>query len=312
MLREGDIEEKTAEYLVTNDVRASRFYTLPKTHKAKDEKGHLKIRPVIWGNGSPIERLSEFVDFFINPEMQKLDSFIKYTRDFLKVIYSINQKGPLDSKVAMFTIDVKAMFPNIPQHLGIEGARRALKTRLTKIPSTENLIECIRICLEENHFEFYNEFYTLIHGGTSIGPKMAPAYACLGMGLVEEKLWEESTVKPTEWCRFIDDIWGLWPHGKDSFISFMQILNNLYPNESEFSYVFDYKTITFLDVCIKRTGQGYLDNDLYVKPSFKNLYLHYDSYHSRHTLDRLWSGFTYQIHLLIGKGSSKKFRDFRT
>lgn len=47
---------------------------------------------------------------------------------------------------------------------------------------------------------------------------MAPAYVCLGMGLVEEKLWEECTLKQTEWCRFIDDIWGLWPHGIDSFI----------------------------------------------------------------------------------------------
>ncbi|KAJ8027444.1 hypothetical protein HOLleu_32589 [Holothuria leucospilota] len=110
------------------------------------------------------------------------------------------------------------------------------------------------------------------------------------MGLVEDKLWEECTVKPTERCRFIHDNWGLWPHGKDSFISFMQILNNLYPNELEFTYVFDYKTITFLDVCIKRTGQGYLDTDLYVKPSFKNLYLHYDSYHNRYALDNIAYG----------------------
>lgn len=54
----------------------------------------------------------------------------------------------------------------------------------------------------------------------SIGPKML-AYACLGMGLVEEKLWEEGTEIPTAWCHFIDDIWGLWPFSKDSFISFM-------------------------------------------------------------------------------------------
>lgn len=112
-------------------------------------------------------------------------------------------------------------------------------TRVTKIHSTDNLLECIRICLEENHFEFNNEFYTQIHG-TSMRPKMAPAYVCLGMGLVEEKLWEECSLKPTEWCRFIDDIWGLWPHGIDSFISFMQILNNLYPNELEFTFGFDF------------------------------------------------------------------------
>ena len=64
MLSDGDIDEKTADYFVPGDVKTSRYYTLPKTHKEPDTSGHLKIRPVISGSGSPIERLSEFLDFF--------------------------------------------------------------------------------------------------------------------------------------------------------------------------------------------------------------------------------------------------------
>lgn len=90
MLRDGDIDETTAEYLVTNDIKTSRYHTLPKTHRAQDEIGHLIIRPVISGNGSPIERLSEIVDYFINPEMQKLDSFIKNTRVLDSYTPSVN------------------------------------------------------------------------------------------------------------------------------------------------------------------------------------------------------------------------------
>ena len=126
-------------------------------------------------------------------------------------------------------IDVKSLYPSMPQHLGIEGVRRALDNRNAKLPSTSNLIECLKICLNENHFEFKGKFFTQING-TSIGPKMAPGYACLGMGLVEEKLWDTCPLKPTEWCRFIDDIWGLWPHGRDAFLSFIEILTYTLPN----------------------------------------------------------------------------------
>ena len=119
---------------------------------------------------------------------------------------------------------------------------------------------------------------------------MAPGYACLGMGLVEDKLWESCLLKPSEWCRYIDDIWGLWPHGNDAFIGFMEILNNLYPAELEFTHVFDFNTINFLDVIIHRTKEGFLSTDLFVKPTFKNLYLRYDSYHSKNTLDNIAYG----------------------
>ncbi|KAJ8046105.1 hypothetical protein HOLleu_09287 [Holothuria leucospilota] len=158
MLHEGDIDEKTAEYLVPKDCETSRYYTLPKTHKAPDTSGHLKIRPVISGIGSPIERLSEFLDFFINPEVQKLDSFIKDSKDMVKVIEGVNEKGPLPPSTALFTIDVKAMYPSLPQYLSIKGVRKSLDSRQLKKPSTDYLLECLKLCRTENHFEFNGRF----------------------------------------------------------------------------------------------------------------------------------------------------------
>ena len=96
-------------------------------------------------------------------------------------------------------------------------------------------------------------------------------------------------MKPLEWCRFIDDIWGLWSHGKDAFISFMGVLNNMYTG-LEFTYNFEFFSIPFLDICIKRNEEGFLSTDLFVKRNFKNLYLRYDSYHSRNTLDNIAYG----------------------
>ncbi|KAJ8038195.1 hypothetical protein HOLleu_15540 [Holothuria leucospilota] len=109
MLREGDIKEKTAEYLVTNDVRTSRFYTLPKTQKAKDENGHLKIRPVISGNGSPIERLSEFRERQMTPRALasaiqtrevELDRLWRKIRKELRDLESEKYTGEIDSALS--------------------------------------------------------------------------------------------------------------------------------------------------------------------------------------------------------------------
>ncbi|KAJ8049408.1 hypothetical protein HOLleu_02149 [Holothuria leucospilota] len=193
MLKEGDIDSSTAEYLTSREVKTSRYYTPPKSHKDKDEDGNLKTRPDISGNVSPIERLSEFVDFHINPEMRKLPSFVKDSKDILLKINSINNKGPLTIHWAMFTIDVKAMYPSMPQRLGLEGVRRALEARDTRVPSTNNLIECLKNCLNENHFEFKGKFFTQING-TSIGPKM-PRLCMFGYGIGGRKTMGDMSVK---------------------------------------------------------------------------------------------------------------------
>ena len=110
---------------------------------------------------------------------------MKDSRELLNVIETINDNGPLSPETAFFSIDVEAMYPSIPQNLGLSSAKKALDKRTVRKPSTKNLIQCLKICLTENHFEFNKEYYTQVQG-TSIGPKMAPGYACLAMGMMEE------------------------------------------------------------------------------------------------------------------------------
>ena len=157
---------------------------------------------------------------------------------------------------------------SIPQHLGVEGVRKALDSLKTQKPSTVTLIDCLKLFLNKNDFEFNGCFYTQIHG-TSIGPKIAPGYACLGMGVVEDELWQNCLLKPTVWTHYTDDIWGLWPHGPDAFNDFLEILNNLFKSELEFTSCFNFNSLSFLDLCIYRNPEGFLKTDLFVKPTFK-------------------------------------------
>lgn len=48
--------------------------------------------------------------------------------------------------------------------------------------------------------------------------------------------------------------------------------------------------MTVLDQGISLNAKDFLETDLFVKPTFKNLYLKYDSYHSKNTLDNIANG----------------------
>jgi hypothetical protein len=63
----GKITQANLKYLKGESLNLGRFYLLPKIHKSLvDFPG----RPVVSNCGMPTERISEFVDYHINPMSQ--------------------------------------------------------------------------------------------------------------------------------------------------------------------------------------------------------------------------------------------------
>ena len=79
MYDNGDIDEKTLEYLIPDSPKPDRFYFLPKVHKANNPG-----RPIVSANGHPTEKISAFVDFHLRQHVEALPSFIKDTTDCLQ------------------------------------------------------------------------------------------------------------------------------------------------------------------------------------------------------------------------------------
>ncbi|KAJ8044738.1 hypothetical protein HOLleu_07572 [Holothuria leucospilota] len=135
---------------------------------------------------------------------------------------------------------------------------------------------------------------------------MAPGNACLGMGLMEEKLWETFPLKPTEWCRHIDDIWGIWPHGKDAFLSWKSNNQKLFPGELEFTAAFSNTSLPFLDLSLT------LSNDvIHTKLFTKSLctdpmYVNYSSFHPRNVLDNIAYSQALRFNALCSENSDKE------
>lgn len=81
----GHISESTLEYFMINsNVKAGRFYLLPKLHK-EDCPG----KPTISRCNMPTEKISEFIDYHLKPLATAIPSDVKDTNDSLKKFQDI-------------------------------------------------------------------------------------------------------------------------------------------------------------------------------------------------------------------------------
>ena len=58
--------------------------------------------------------------------------------------------------------------------------------------------------------------------GTAIGTKFAPTYASIFMDKLESGFLKSQDLTPFLWCRYIDDVVFIWPHGKEKLALFFK------------------------------------------------------------------------------------------
>ena len=107
------MEDQEIKGKIWND-RERRFYILPKIHK-EESPG----RPIIGGYGCPSEIISQFVDYHNMKDLvSQLPSYVHGDMDFLQKIHDINKTGPLSPDTLLCTMNVSALYTNIPHKEG--------------------------------------------------------------------------------------------------------------------------------------------------------------------------------------------------
>ena len=76
---------KTTNFLLEEKVKTPEFHILPKIHQANNPG-----KPIISSVNRHTSRISEFVDYYLQPEVKKLKSYVKDTTDFIKKIEAID------------------------------------------------------------------------------------------------------------------------------------------------------------------------------------------------------------------------------
>ncbi len=110
MLSKGFIDKDTKECLTLDNVRTQNIYFLKKLHKTPHA-----LRPIVSGCGGPTENLSHFMDHFLKPLVVKKNSYLKDSMQLIRTL----EETVLPEDIILMTIDVKALYTNIPHAEGI-------------------------------------------------------------------------------------------------------------------------------------------------------------------------------------------------
>ena len=226
MLRKEEIPEKVAEFLMSGKSKLSKYYHLIKTHKIPTEVSDpsswmeangYPVRGIISCRGSPTERLGGFDDHFLQSCIRNLPSFMNDTKHALQLIEEINEKVDknelsLDG-VGLATLDLVQMYNNMTEEVGIRACQNYLEGKDSNgvdededYVSSESILKALRICIQNNFFQFNGEIFHQ-KKGVGTGMKLAPPFACLGVGKVEEEFFSSGNDLLDVivlWKRYID------------------------------------------------------------------------------------------------------------
>jgi hypothetical protein len=277
----GEIDERVRNYLIEPTSKAARLYFLPKIHK-----GTLPPpgRPVVSGNGCPTEKISSFVDHFLNPTTKLIDSHVKDTTHFLQLTSKL---GTIPEGALLVTLDVVGLYPNIPTVQGITAAKQALdrsRPGANVKPSNRILIKLLHLVLRRNNFVFNGQHYLQLRG-TAIGTKLAVGFANNYMGFFERLFVYFYHRQPLVWLRFIDDVFMIWTHGEDALAEFVDFINSCV-DSIKFTAEYSKFAVNFLDMKVK-LQDNMIITDLYTKPTDSHSYLLYDSAHPQRCKDSI-------------------------
>ncbi|XP_070555267.1 uncharacterized protein [Ptychodera flava] len=166
--KEGNICKDTRDYLICTNQNPGKFYMLPKIHKPD-----IPFRPMVSTINHPTQKISEYVDHYLQPLVSTPPSYIKDTTHFLQRIQNLGQvpKGSI-----LATFDVTSLYTNIPIDEGIAACQKVLDKRTEQVPPTKTIIRFLKLILHNNNFTFNNSHFLQVFG-TAMGQKMAPCYA---------------------------------------------------------------------------------------------------------------------------------------
>ena len=116
----------------------ARLYFFKKIHK-----NPMGIQPIVSSCESPTENISQFIDFWLQPLMKALPSYVKDTSQLINKLKEV----PIEPNTLLVTVDVKSLYTCIPHEEGITACREALDSTQEDNPERPDI--SVLICLLE-------------------------------------------------------------------------------------------------------------------------------------------------------------------
>ena len=158
MLQRGQISQNTCNYLTTDIDRTQQFYLLPKIQK---DLHNPTGRPIVSGSGGPTEKISQFVDHFIEPLVPLSDSYIRDSTHLINILNKFNM--PPD--MLLCTQDITSLYTNIPHNEGIQSINEllAIHRHTNTLPHNNYIVELLEDIRYSNGHQAGTFICQLVH-----------------------------------------------------------------------------------------------------------------------------------------------------
>ena len=157
------------------------------------------------------------------------------------------------------------MVPSIDNESGIKAVKKVLNNRKSKNPSTECILEALRIYLECNNSVF-NDKKCIQTDSTGQGPYMSCSCRDISMAHFDNRA-QNYTAKSTVWKRFRDDNFSVWTHNINTLPAFLD-----YPNDIDITWKIkftmqttDENGLEFLDLKLKMNENSKITVEVFPK-----------------------------------------------
>ena len=233
------------------------FYGTAKIHKPG-----LKPRPIVSNATGILGGLSRWLDYYLQQYLPKLKTFIRDSDALLDRLKVLKR----DSGHRVFTFDVVSMYTSIDT----EHALKVIGEFLPKSRFNQLLLEGLEVIMKNNYFTFDGKLWHQ-RNGTAMGTSVAPAYAILFLGAIEERLFAKFSGHMVCNARFIDDGFMIWKDNGHPY-SFKKYIAML-TRESGLQFTFEEATsqAVILDLVV------FWDENTYLTRTYQkdlNLYLY--------------------------------------
>ena len=159
--------------------------------------------------------------------------------------------------------------------MGLAAYKEALDRREHTSPSTECLLEAIKITLECNNSIFNKKHYRQ-NRGTAMGPHNACSYVDLAMTTIDRRILDvnnrpDDVLFPPDWSRFRDDCFSIWFKIVSSLLKFTDWSNSL-SNSIKFTVKYSEVQLEVFDtlLCIVNSR---IESKVYFQPTDGHVYL---------------------------------------
>lgn len=299
MNHEGVFDKTTYEFLSDTKTtsRVGRLYLLPKIHKLDSQVFKSVItdglckqkvsppgRPIISQNGSPTERISQYVDYFLIPIVNTHSTYIRDSSDFILKMEGII----LPTECLLVSYDVTSLYTNMQFDeliTAVKNAYSQFDKNVYQIPAPpiNDLAMLLRLVLENNVFEFNSKTYKQIIG-CAMGSRCSPSVCDVRMYEITTDIIKSFNHK----CniiyhgRYRDDGFIIY-HGNEREIHDFFTLANSYHPLLKFTYEISNEQMNFLDTTMFKGARfndtKILDVKTYIKPTNTFQYLDRNSAH---------------------------------